>query len=339
MYKNAVKVWFGGVMADTIRSCTDDQIVVRVPAKAVSGKVSLQVWTTAIDSIGTFTVIPAPAITSVISGNKIAANIALPDIDTITITGINFGTDASKLAVSFNGTAAAILSPLTDNIIKVIAPAGYTTGNVSITINGLTIQSATALINPTASGDITKYFLSNYGPAFTHDVWDAGRWGVLGAPWITNAAGKNKAGGLYGGYAHEGWNNPPGFINWETWDNTPVVNGIIYQPTSFPLPAGSYTVSFADYSEIQTNSSVYCVVAAGGNGIPILSNLSSALGYVALSNTSVVGTTAPNVNETKSLDFTLATSQIVSIGFLGNMAGSGNPGSYFIVKWIKLVKN
>src|SRR5687767_12749472 len=41
-YKNAVKVFFNGIVADTVLSCEDSMIVVRVPANAVSGKVSLQ---------------------------------------------------------------------------------------------------------------------------------------------------------------------------------------------------------------------------------------------------------------------------------------------------------
>src|SRR6476620_7341748 len=42
-YPNAVKVFFNGVKADTIRSCADGRIVVKVPANALTGKVSLSV--------------------------------------------------------------------------------------------------------------------------------------------------------------------------------------------------------------------------------------------------------------------------------------------------------
>lgn len=334
--KGAVKVWFGGVQASNIVSATGNQIVVQVPADAVSGKVSLQVWTTKVDSVGTYTVIPSPVINSIASNNA-QKNVAFPG-DTLTIRGIRFGTDASKMAVSFNGTSATILTPVTDTLFKVIAPSSFATGNVTLTMGGLTITATPPIINPTASGDVTPYFLSNYATPFARGNWDGKRWGNLDAPWITNAAAKNKSGGLYGGWAKESWNGTTGFICWETWGNTPVTDGIIYQPTSMPLPAGDYTVSFNYYSEIQTNSSVYCVAAAGGNGIPTLANLSSALGYAPLYNGAVVGTTKPNVTETKSFDFTLAGSQVVSIGFLGNMVGNGDPGNYFIIKSIKLVK-
>ena len=114
--------------------------------------------------------------------------------------------------------------------------------------------------------EITSQYLSNTGPGFQRATFD-GRWGTLAAPWITNDAAKNK-GGVNGGYSSDAG----GVINWETWNNTPVTNGIVYQATSSPLPAGRYIVSFDEYSEIQTNSTVYCVAAAGGNGIPVLAN-------------------------------------------------------------------
>ena len=335
--KGAVKVWFGGILATNIVSVKGTQIVVQIPDKAVSGPVSLQVWTTKTDDIGKFTVFPAPTIKSIASKNAMK-NVASPG-DILTITGTNFGTDASKLAVSFNGTPATIVTPITDTSFDVTAPVGFTTGNVSITIGGVALIATPAIINPTSAGDITPYFLSNFATPFTKNAYDGNRYGSLGNPWVSNAAALNKGGGKYGGWAAEGWNGTTGFINWETWGNTPVANGIVYQPTSMPLPAGSYTVSFNYYSEIQTNSSVYCVVAAGGSGLPVLANLSTAIGSVALFNGATVGKTAPNITETKSFTFTLTASQVVSIGFLGNMVGSGDPGSYFIVKWIKLVKN
>lgn len=181
--------------------------------------------------------------------------------------------------------------------------------------------------------EVTSIYLSNTGP-FQRSSFD-GRWGTLAAPWVTNAAAKNKDGGTNGGYSSDGG----GTINWETWNNTPVVNGIVYQATSSPLPAGTYIVSFDAYSEVQSNSSVYCVAAAGGNGIPVLDQLSTALGYINMFNGANVGATSPNSREVKSFTFTLSSPQVVSIGFLGNIVGKGNPGSYFTVFNIKLYKN
>jgi hypothetical protein len=178
--------------------------------------------------------------------------------------------------------------------------------------------------------EITSQYLSNTGPGFQRATFD-GRWGTLAAPWITNDAAKNK-GGVNGGYSSDAG----GVINWETWNNTPVTNGIVYQATSSPLPAGRYIVSFDEYSEIQTNSTVYCVAAAGGNGIPVLANLSTALGSVGAYNATPVGKTSPSATDTRSFTFTLSAPTLVSIGFLANIVGSGNPGSYIQIKRIQL---
>jgi hypothetical protein len=226
------------------------------------------------------------------------------------------------------------------------APTGLKSSLPNFQPGSAISYSTTYLPNPTAidrfsvpyqthnvKAEVTSIYLSNTGP-FQRNSFD-GRWGTLAAPWITNAAAKNKDNGVNGGYTADAG----GAINWETWNNTPVVNGIVYQPTSAPLPAGDYIVSFNYYSEIQSNSSVYCMAASGGNGIPILANLSTALGYVSMFNGANVGGTSPNVKETRTFTFTLTSPQVVSIGFLGNIIGNGNPGSYFTVFNIKLFKN
>jgi hypothetical protein len=235
-----------------------------------------------------------------------------------------------------NNTTDSVYIPVSQAVTTI---PGLKAGT-SITLRTKYLPTPTAIdsfysaVQPrNVKSDVTSIYLSNTGPSFQRATFD-GRWGTLAAPWITNAAAKNK-GGINGGYSSDNG----GAINWETWGNTPVVNGIIYQATSAPLPAGSYTVSFDEYSEIQANSSVYCIAAAGGSGIPVLANLSTALGYAALYNGVVTGTTAPNATDTRSFSFTLTTPQVVSIGFLGNIVGSGNPGSYFRVSKIQLFSN
>lgn len=344
--KGAVKVWFGGIQANNIVSASGNQIVVQVPSNAVSGKVSLQVWTHKIDSIGNYTVIAPPVINLVASQNA-QKNIAFPG-DTILIKGIRFGTDASKATIQFNGTTATNTPVFNDTLIKVVAPNGFSTGNVTLTMGGLTITGTLVIINPNAPGNLTPYFLSNTGDTtkgggFTTSTTSlvSGRWGTLAAPWIENTAAKNKSGA--GGYAKDAPSGgTAGTLCWETWSNTPINDGTIYQPTSMPLPAGNYTLSVRYYSEIQQNSSMYLEVANGNAGIPNLANISSAIASLALANPANVGTASPNITETKSLNFTLSTSQVVSIGFLGNLTwgnGTANPGCYVRVDWIKLVKN
>ena len=338
--KGAVKVWFGGIQATNIVSVTGSQIVVQVPSDAASGKVSLQVWTTKLDSVGTYAVVAPPVINSVASQNA-QSNVAFPD-DTVYIKGIRFGTDVSKVAIQFSGTTAGNIPFINDTLIKVVAPASFSTGNVTLTIGGLTITGTPPIINPNAPGNLTPYFLSNTGDTtkgggFTSTgALVSNRWGTLAAPWVTNTAAKNKSGA--GGYSKDGGST----ICWETWSNTPITDGIIYQPTSMALPAGNYTLSVKYYSEVQQNSTVHLEVASGSSGIPTLANISSALASIALANPSTVGATSPNVTETKTLNFTLSSSEVVSIGFLANVAwgnGTANPGCYIRIDWIKLVKN
>lgn len=183
--------------------------------------------------------------------------------------------------------------------------------------------------------NVTDAYLSNTGTPFNNIPSPDWRFATLAAPWRTNAAGLNKGGGTFGGWSAEPWQGTTGFIGWETWGNTPITDGTIYQATSAALPAGKYTIEYSYYSEIQQNSTVYCLVAAGGNGLPVLANLSTALASSALYNGAVVGTTGPSRNETKSFSFTLAAPQVVSIGFLGNLTVN----NYFIVRHIKLFRN
>jgi IPT/TIG domain len=55
--------------------------------------------------------------------------------DTVVIYGTNFSTTASYNSVEFNGTAAQIISA-TDNSIVVVVPAGTSTGNLTLSVNG-----------------------------------------------------------------------------------------------------------------------------------------------------------------------------------------------------------
>lgn len=280
--------------------------------------------------------------------NRGVADASLQNDGSAKITWADVSSDAGVIymEVKYTDTAGAIH----DTILPSVA-AGLVTNLPAIKL-GSTFEYKTAFLpNPTAidtfytdfqshsvKADVTKIYLSNFGPNFSGTLGSDGRFGTLNAPWISSAGALNKGGGTYGGYQHAPWQSA-GVITWETWGNTPVTDGKVYQVTSAQLPAGKYTVSFNYYSEVQQNSSVYCIVAAGGNGIPSLPDLSTSLGYTAMFNGANVGATSPNVTETKSFDFTISSPQTVSIGFLGNIIGNGNPGSYFEVRSIKLIQN
>lgn len=131
-YKNAVKVFFNGIQADTIISCQDSVIVARVPLTAVSGKVSLQVWTHTIDSIGQFTVMSVPVV------SKASKDIGLPG-ETVELSGTGFGTDANNVRVNFNGTSASI-TEISDTLIKVVLPQGFSSGNITVSFNNFLVN-------------------------------------------------------------------------------------------------------------------------------------------------------------------------------------------------------
>lgn len=102
----AVTVYFGGIKADSVISCTDNQVVVKVPAGAISGKVTFKIWTNTIDSIGKFTVLPAPSISSVsLGGVSLADGALLNPGDVLNVKGINFG---SNVSVLFGSTVANV---------------------------------------------------------------------------------------------------------------------------------------------------------------------------------------------------------------------------------------
>ncbi len=329
----AVKVYFGGILATNV-SVVNDQIVVQVPSNGVSGKVSLSVWTNTIDSVGTYSVLLYPVLASVISKGSIAPIIAAPG-DTVLLKGSNFLTDASKVSVNFNGTPVTKIVSLTDTLITVIAPLGYTTGYVTATFNGLTL-TGTALSPTLPKGDISSLYLKNYKQPFTKSMMASTQIGASGnwaTPdyWTVNSAGQNqintgatvRCGGLnYGNTTsgqlcfQAGWGDATG--------NT-LQNAKMYQTVS--LPAGNYSLvtNISDFGFV-SGSTNYIVVASGST-LPDIDNVpASSLVYTDFSTSSSGSTTSV------TLKFTLAQPTTVSIGFVSTQI----PNSWFRVASVQL---
>ena len=128
---------FNGTAATSISSWSATSITAVVPSGATSGSVVVTV--NGVASSGTaFTVLPTPAVTSI---NPTSGAIGA----TVTITGSNFG--ATQGTVSFNGTAATV-SSWTATSIAVTVPAAATTGNVSVTVSGVTVNAGTFTVLP-----------------------------------------------------------------------------------------------------------------------------------------------------------------------------------------------
>jgi len=120
-------IYFNGVKAAVV-SATTSKIVVVVPV-STTGNVSLNANGFSVTGpVFTYT-IPAPVISS-ISPSSGQAGIQ------VTLTGSNFVADTSKNAVYFNGVRAPVLTATATQIVM-YAP-NSTTGNVSVTSNGLT---------------------------------------------------------------------------------------------------------------------------------------------------------------------------------------------------------
>jgi hypothetical protein len=343
--KGAVKVWFGGILATKVVSNNGTQIVVQIPANAVSGKVGLQVWTTKTDSIGSFTVLPMPVVSSVIS-HGLAPVIAQPG-DTVYISGQNFIQDPSKVAIDFNGTAAPNITLLTSSLIKVIAPAGYTGGNVNITFNGNYTLTGSALSPVLPTGDVSIYFLKNYKQPFTannmasNQGFNGSNWGTPDF-WTINSAAQNQINGgatVRCGGANYG---KPGMANvgqlclqagFSDAIGNVVTNGKMYQTTT--LPAGNYQVDIqvkeSGFSNYPTLSNMYLVVA-NGSTIPDLISANTAptpaLATVGIQNNKSYN----NPDVVQSVTFTLTQSTQVSIGFVATMVAN----SYVRLNYLKL---
>lgn len=74
----------------------------------------------------------------------------------VTIHGVGFGTDASKLRVDFNGTVTPVVSVSGDTAIVVDAPSGVQTGPVSVTINNeKTVGTVFTMVAPPVIAGVT----------------------------------------------------------------------------------------------------------------------------------------------------------------------------------------
>lgn len=332
-----VKVYFGGVVADTVLMCKNNRIVVEVPEDAVSGEVDLKIWNNEVKNIGTFTVLPTPQVLSIASNNTIGSNVAAVG-DEVEIKGTGFGTDASVISISFNGTPAEFTLVDDENII-VITPEGYVSGNVVITINGLDIVAG-AMMNPASKGDVSIFYLKNYKRPFIQEDYVEGQAGdgnmAVPIQWIVNDAAKcyvnknadqtkGKVGGMFAKANALGMQ-----VGWGgAGSATSITNGKMYQ--SFTLPAGNYRL---EISYIECNTTIdetRIVLVDGFQEIPNIENVSDA-------NTIVFGKLTRNdVSENapglETLRFTLDEQKNVTFGFVATFPNN----KYFKISDIKLI--
>lgn len=333
-----VRVYFGGVVADTVLMCKNNRIVVEVPEDAVSGEVDLKIWNNEVKNIGTFTVLPTPQVLSITSSNTIATNVAAAG-DEVKITGSGFGTDASVIGISFNGTPAEFTLVDEENI-TVKTPEGYVSGNVVITINGLEIIAG-AMMNPASKGDVSIFYLKNYKRPFIQEDYVDGQRGdgnmAVPSLWIVNDAAKcyvnknaeqsaGKVGGMFAKANALGMQ-----VGWGgAGSATSITNGKMYQ--SFTLPAGAYRL---EVSYIECNTTVdetRIVLVEGFQEIPDLENVSddNTIIYGKFTKNEGLSESAPGV---ETLRFTLSEQKEVTFGFVATFPNN----KYFKISDIKLI--
>jgi YD repeat-containing protein len=121
-------------------------IIAQVPQGAASGNVVVTAGGTASNGLP-FTVVPPPSIAS-LSPNT--GSWGTP----VTITGTNFGAAQASSTVTFNGTAA---TPASWSATCIVAPVpdGATSGNVVVTVNGLSSSGVNFVVPPPSITSLT----------------------------------------------------------------------------------------------------------------------------------------------------------------------------------------
>ena len=139
-----MKVFIGEDETEII-SCSEEQLIVKVPQGATTGKIILNLMGDTYVSELTYTVLGQPSVTA-ISPVMAFAN------DEITITGDNFGSTVSAVKLGFTGTKETALVVSCENT-KIIAkvPAKAVTGPIDLTISKQHVNTPLS----TGSGEFT----------------------------------------------------------------------------------------------------------------------------------------------------------------------------------------
>lgn len=135
--KGAVKVYFGNVLADTVRSVTGNKIVVQAPPKGNTGVITVEIFGKRDSIPQVFTYKPAARLLAV---SKDRAK----EGEEITLTGENFGTDKSLVHVLVGAVEAEITS-LTSTQVTFRAPSAPS-GTITLIVDGQVLKGTYLLI-------------------------------------------------------------------------------------------------------------------------------------------------------------------------------------------------
>jgi hypothetical protein len=143
--QGASTITFNGSAA-TPTTWTATSIVVAVPAGATTGNVIVTVAGLASNTLP-FTVVVAPSITNMTPSSG-------PVGTAVTISGANFGATRGTSTITFNGTAATPTTWSASSIV-VPVPAGATSGNVVVTVAGLSASGGSFTVTSAGPAVIT----------------------------------------------------------------------------------------------------------------------------------------------------------------------------------------
>ena len=253
----AVKVSFGGILADKVLSCNNNCVVVEVPEEAMSGDITLQVWTNSV-TVGSYEIWPSPIVSEMLTES--GSTIIRPG-ETVTIKGTDFG------------GVNAVVTNWSETEVHVVAPEEFPTGEVVIVVNGFEVVAGTAL-NPLAKGDVSIAYLRNYRQPFKIDpnMTDA-QLGTspgtyLPADWTVNDAARSMQNG--GASEKVAGLNSDNLLLQAGWGANNFTNGKLYQTTT--LPKGKYrlTVNLKEYG---VKTSMLYVAVVEGNELPDVTDM------------------------------------------------------------------
>jgi hypothetical protein len=216
-------------------------IVATVPAGATTGNVVVTAGGTASNGVNFTVTVPAPSITSL---NPAAGLVGT----SVTISGANFGATQGSSTVKFNGISAVPTSWSATSIATTV-PAGATTGNVVVTVGGVTSNGASFTVTVPPPPSITSLNPTS---------------GVAGTP--VTISGANFA-------TSQG-------------SSTVTFNGIGAVPTSWsatsiavPVPAGATTGNVVvTVGGVASNGASFTVTSPG----PSITNLNPSSGLVGV---------------------------------------------------------
>lgn len=123
----AIKVYFGEVQADTVRSVENNKIVVQAPPNGVNGVLTVEVFGKKDTTSEEFIYMPSARLIAVSTDKALEG-------DEVTITGDNFGTDISLVQV-FVGTNSIEVLSVNPTEVKFIVP-DVPSGNILLVVDG-----------------------------------------------------------------------------------------------------------------------------------------------------------------------------------------------------------